>query len=127
MNSPKGVSAGQWGEDRWRSYFKRKNVEWWTKEDTPIAKPPYSEKYPGIAALPEMGPVNYLTRNVVVGSGRLFTGSSKTVVYANRAFDAMPSAARLAEEPSFRPLPPESELGPRNVPSYRRARANDVQ
>jgi hypothetical protein len=127
VNSPKGVSAGHWGEDRWRSYFKRKNVEFWTTRDTPIREPPYSEKYPGIATLPEMGPVNYLTRNVVVGSGRLFTGSKKTVVYANRAFDAMPSAARLAEEPSFRPLPPESALGPRDVPSYRRARANDVQ
>ena len=124
VNSPKGVSVGQWGEDRWHSYFKRKNVEWWTKEETPIALPPYSEKYPGIAQLPEMGAVNYLTRNVVVGPGRLFTGSQKTVTYANRAFDAMPSAARLAEEPSFRPLPPESALGPRDVPSFRRARAN---
>ena len=63
---------------------------------------------------------------MVVGPGRLFTGSPKTVTYANRAFDAMPSAARLAEEPSFRPLPPESALGPRDVPSFRRARANDA-
>jgi len=127
VNSPRGVSAGQWGENYWRSYFKRKNVEFWTTRDTPIREPPYSEKYPGIAALPEMGPVNYLTRNVVVGSGCLFTGPRKTVVYANRAFDAMPSAARLAEEPSFRPLPPESALGPRDVPSCRRARENDAQ
>ena len=126
VNSPKGVSAGQWGQDRWRAYFKRPNVVRWTEEETPIRKPPYSEKYPGIAQLPEMGPVNYLTRNVVVGPGRLFTGSSQTGTYANRSFDDMPSAARLAEEPSFRPLPPESALGPRDVPSFRRARANDA-
>ena len=124
VNSPKGVSAGQWGQAHWNAYFKRPGVVRWTTEETPIRKPPYSEKYPGIAQLPEMGPVNYLTRNVVVGPGRLFTGSPQTVTYANRSFDDMPSAARLAEEPSFRPLPPESALGPRNVPSYRRACAN---
>ncbi|MBO7688032.1 MAG: right-handed parallel beta-helix repeat-containing protein [Kiritimatiellae bacterium] len=124
VNSPKGVSAGQWGQDRWHAYFKRPNVVRWTEEETSIRKPPYSEKYPGIAQLPEMGPVNYLTRNVVVGPGRLFTGSPQTVTYANRSFDDMPSAERLAEEPSFRPLPPESALGPRDVPSYRRACAN---
>jgi len=85
-----------WGQDRWCAYFKRPNVVRWAEEETPIRKPPYSEKYPGIAQLSEMGPVNYLTHNVVVGPGRLFTGSPLTVTYANRSFDDMPSAARLA-------------------------------
>ena len=39
-------------------------------------------------------------------------------------FDSPDESEWDEEEPSFRPLPPESALGPRDVPCYRRACAN---
>lgn len=127
-NSPIGVSISDWKRENWNAYFKRKKVADWIENETPIRKPPYSVKYPGIASLPEMEPVNYVTRNVTAGPGRLLReGAPKeTVTNANRMFDTIPTAAQLAEDPLFRPLPPESALGPRDVPSYRRACANDT-
>ena len=125
VTSSKGVSVGGWTDRRWRNYLNSPGTRRQIEEITPIRKPPYSVKYPGITRLLENGPVNYLTRNVVVGGGAVFSGSPETIAYANRRFGAIASAERLAEDPAFRPLPRESDLGPRDTAAFRRASAND--
>ncbi|MGN0846794.1 MAG: LamG-like jellyroll fold domain-containing protein [Kiritimatiellia bacterium] len=122
----KGVSITRWGQDRWEAYFERPNVKHWRTEVVDVFNPPYSERYPGIAELPRMPLVNLLTRNVMVGKGVLTDGPLATVLFGNRAFDAVPSEADLAEQPAFRPLPPERELGPRPTPDFIRAKRNDT-
>ncbi len=125
VNCARGVSIGRWSKERWEAYFTRPNVVHWRTKTVDVSKPPYVDKYPHIADLPQMPLVNWLTRNVVVGDGILSAYPPPTVTFGNRAYEAMPSAAELAREPGFRPLPPESELGPRATPDLIRARRND--
>ena len=125
LNCAQGVSIGRWGQDRWEKYFQRPNVVHWRTKEVDVSKPPYSTKYPGIADLPSMPLVNWLTRNVTVGEGTLSRYPSTTVTYGNRAYATMPDPAALARDPAFRPLPAESELGPRRTAAFLRAKRND--
>ncbi len=125
VNCAKGVTIGRWSKDRWEAYFRRPNVVYWRTKVIDVSKPPYADRYPGIADLPQMPLVNWLTRNVVVGDGILSAYPPPTVTFGNRAYETMPSEAELAREPGFRPLPPERELGPRATPDLIRARRND--
>jgi hypothetical protein len=126
VTESKGVSVGGWTDRRWRLYLSAPGVQKQIRQLTPVDRPPYRDKYPGIDRLLEMGPLNYLTRNVVVGKGAVFGGSPETIWYANRRFASMPTAAQLAEEPSFEPLPPHTAIGTREGTLLRFARARDA-
>ena len=125
VNCAQGVSIGRWPQDRWEKYFRRPNVVHWRTKDVDVFRAPYATKYPGIADLPSMPLVNWLTRNVTVGEGELSRYPSTTVTFGNRAFSRMPAADELARDPAFRPLPAESELGPRPTAAFLRAKRND--
>lgn len=126
VNCPKGVTIGRWPQNRWEAYFQRPEVVRYRTKDVDVTQPPYSTKYPGIADLPKMGLVNWLTRNVTVGEGILSAYPQETVTFANRSYVALPSRETLAREPGFRMLPPESSLGPRATRELVRARRNSA-
>ncbi len=119
-----GVSIGVWPEKRWEGYFKQARVKQWRAALVEVTNSVYVAKYPGILELPQMPMVNWLTRNVVVGTGSLSNYPAPTVTFGNRVFDRRPTMEELAREPGFRPLPDERELGPRNTPDLIRARRN---
>lgn len=125
VTSHKGVNVGGWTNRRWGNYLSSPGVRRQMEVLTPVREEPYLSRYPGITRLLEDGPLNYLTRNVVVGRGRVFSGVQETICYANRRFPEMPSSEQLAAEPSFRPLPPHDAIGPREGAALRFARLND--
>lgn len=109
INCRKGFSLGQWGNDRWSHYVANRTK----RDDACITNAASIARYPYQKDLVTFPPVNYVTRNVIIGADSFRSGFAAC---ANRVFDEMPTKDVLKNSLYYDPLPPISALGCGNDP-----------
>lgn len=64
------ISFSPWGEQRWKEFLARPDVQKLLYEQVDISKPPYSTRYPELGGMNENNDVNRVWRNRVLNCGQ---------------------------------------------------------